>query len=115
TYSAKASFVPASGSASAIDHTTITIDTRAPALATGAASVQGPLYTRTLVFSKAPDAATIGAAAVSIAGPGLASHPSQVTGAGTTYTVTFAAPLTQGGTYTIQLSAGVADPAGNAI
>src|SRR5262249_8293049 len=54
---------------------------------------------------------------VLISGPGIAGsvHPTQVTGGGSTYTVTFASPLTKGGSYAIQLSSSIADLAGNTL
>src|SRR5205823_1404865 len=71
TYNATATFVPDNGGASAQDHVTITIDARAPTLLAGSLSAQGPLYTRSLVFSKPLDAATISAAALLVSGPGI--------------------------------------------
>ncbi len=76
-----------------------------------------PLYSRTLTFSENINAATIGASSIAISGPGITGsiQPASVIGSGTTYVVTFAAPLTKGGTYTLALSPSIADIAGNSL
>ncbi len=116
TYTTKATFTPTAESA-VTGNVTITIDTKAPTLLTGSALENGPLYTRTLTFSKDIDATTIGAASVLVSGPGITGSvdSASVIGSGTTYTVTFATPLTQGGAYTLQLAASIADLAGNPL
>ena len=116
TYTTAASFTPTAGTAASAKIST-TIDTSIPTLEDGSPNPQGPLYTRTLTFSKNMDATTIGSSAILVSGPGVTGsvNPSQVTGSGTTYTVTFANPLTKGGNYTLQLASTITDRAGNSI
>ena len=116
TFTTKVSFTPTTGTAAAAS-VTVTIDTNAPTLLVGSSIEQGPLYTRTLTFSKAIDAATIGTSSILVSGPGITGQvqPASVIGSGTTYVVTFSSPLAIGGTYTLQLAAGIADLAGNML
>ena len=117
SYTAKVTFTPSDGGAAVAASVGYTIDTKAPTLVPGASTAQGPLYSRTLTFSKNIDAATIGVSSIAISGPGITGsiQPASVIGSGTTYVVTFAAPLTQGGAYTLRFRASIADLAGNTI
>ncbi len=116
-YAAKVTFTPSNGAATVAASIGYTIDTKAPTLVRGTSTAQGPLYSRTLTFSKNIDAATISASSIAISGPGITGsiEPASVIGSGTSYVVNFAAPLTQGGAYTLALSASIADLAGNTI
>ena len=116
SYTAKVTFTPSGGSA-VTTSVVYTIDTKAPTLVAGSSTAQGPLYSRTLTFSKNIDAATIGASSIAISGPGITGsiQPESVIGSGTTYVVTFATPLTKGGEYTLALAAAITDLAGNSI
>ena len=60
SYTAKVTFTPSGGGA-VTTSVVYTIDTKAPTLVAGSSTAQGPLYSRTLTFSKNIDAATIGA------------------------------------------------------
>ncbi len=116
SYTAKVTFTPGGGSAVTAS-VGYTIDTKAPTLVPGSSTAQGPLYSRTLTFSKNINAATIGAASIAISGPGITGsiQPASIIGSGTTYVVTFATPLTKGGNYTLALAAAITDLAGNSI
>ncbi|HEV3312710.1 MAG TPA: Ig-like domain-containing protein, partial [Chloroflexota bacterium] len=116
SYTAKVSFTPSGGSAVAAS-APFTIDTKAPTLLAGSPTAQGPLYSRTLAFSKNMNAATIGDSSISISGPGITGsiQPASVIGSGSTYVVNFSAPLTKGGNYTLSLGTGITDLAGNSI
>ncbi len=116
-YTAKVTFTPSDGSTAVSASVGFTIDTKAPTLVPGSSSAQGPLFSRTLTFSTNIDASTIGASSIAISGPGITGsvQPASVIGSGTTYVVTFAAPLTKGGAYTLALSSSIADLAGNTI
>ena len=99
-------FTPSAGSAVTAS-VGYTIDTTAPTLVPGSSTAQGPLYSRTLTFSENINAATIGVSSIAISGPGITGsiQPASVIGSGTTYVVTFTAPLTKGGAYTLALCA----------
>ena len=116
SYTAKVTFTPTLGAA-ATASVSYTIDTTTPTLVPGSPSAQGPLYSRTLTFSENINAATIGVSSIAISGPGITGsiQPASVIGSGTTYVVTFAAPLTKGGTFTLALSPSIADIAGNLL
>ena len=111
----KAIFTPSAGTAVQAG-ITVTIDTQHPTVVAGAATEQPPLASRTLTFSKAIDPATFTASTVTLVGPGGTTIPvSALTGSGTTYLLSFSTPLIAGGTYTVNVGAGVADLAGNSL
>ena len=116
TYKVTVHFTPP-GEPTVSASVTITIDTKPPTLLTGASTQPGPVYSRTLTFSEAIDASTIGAAAILVSGPGITGsiNPSAVIGSGAAYTVDFASPLITTGTYTLTLASTIADIAGNPL
>ncbi len=115
-HSIEAVFTPTVGTA--VNKTiSITIDTTHPSVVAGASTAQAPSFSRTLTFSKVIDPNTINTSDVTLIGPsGTAVPIASITGSGTTYTLNFnPLPIYLPGTYTVNVGAGVADLAGNAI
>jgi hypothetical protein len=96
------------------DTTPPTVGARSPS---GGAVGVDPAANVTATFSEALDAATVGAASVSLSGPGAVSVPAAVSydAASKTVTLNPSANLGFSTTYTVQLSGAITDLAGNPL
>jgi hypothetical protein len=82
-------------------------------------SFTAPISSETVTFSRAMDASTFTLSQITVTGPGgvavAVGSITPATGSATTFTITFAKPLTAAGTYTTVIGPNVQDTFGNAM